>query len=323
MPKPTAKKTAAPEAPEPDSLQAHLIRFGEWQRVRNLSNVTIDGRHKRLRIFLEWAQVRSITQPHQVTRKLLEAYQRHLYHRRQRNGRPLSPKTQAGHLTALRAFFKWLVRDNVLQTNPAAELELPRLGRPLPTIGFTLEEVERIFDQPDLSDVIGLRDRAILEVLYSTGIRRTELIGLGTHDLDVDRGVLRIRHGKGNRDRYVAIGNRAVDWVSRYRVDARPELVVAPDDGTLFLSNLGGPFSNNHLSALVRGYIEAAGIDKKGACHLFRHTLATHMLENDVDVRLVQEQLGHAELSTTAIYTRVSIKALKAAHERCHERSRE
>jgi integrase/recombinase XerD len=180
---------------------------------------------------------------------------------------------------------------------------------------------------PDVREPMGLRDRAILEVLYSTGMRRKELAGLKLFDLDAERGTIMIRQGKGKKDRMVPVGERALAWVGKYLADARPRLVQEPDDlsavprqagGTLFLTNLGEAFSPNRLTQMAREYVDAANLGKKGACHLFRHTCATLMLENGADVRFIQELLGHAELSTTQIYTQVSIRKLKEIHTATH-----
>ncbi len=149
-----------------------------------------------------------------------------------------------------------------------------------------------------------------------------EVIGLGLFDLDVERGTIMVRQGKGKKDRMIPIGERAVAWIDKYVTDVRPGLVVAPDDGVLFLTNTGDPFTPNRLTQLVRGYVDAAEIRKRGACHLFRHTMATIMLENGPDIRFIQEMLGHAELSTTQIYTQVSIKKLKEIHTASHPSAR-
>jgi integrase/recombinase XerD len=183
---------------------------------------------------------------------------------------------------------------------------------------LTEDEAEQILAQPDTSDAIGLRDRAILEVLYSTGIRRMEVMGLSVWDLDGERGTLMVRQGKGKKDRMVPIGVRAITWVEAYQSDARPGLVVPPDSGTLFLTTMGEPLTPNRLTQLVRNYVKAAEVGKVGACHLFRHTMATLMLENGADIRFIQEMLGHVELSTTQIYTQVSIRKLKEIHTATH-----
>jgi integrase/recombinase XerD len=222
------------------------------------------------------------------------------------------------HLIPVRSFFKWLCRQNHLLSNPASDLELPRGEKRLPKHILTAGETERVLGVPNVSDVIGLRDRAILEVFYSTGMRRMELVGLKLHDLDAERGTVMVRQGKGKKDRMIPMGERAFAWVRRYVEDARPSLALTPDDGTVFLTNLGGPFEPGRLTQLVREYVDAAETGKRGSCHLFRHTMATLMLENGADVRFIQQQLGHAELSTTQIYTQVSIRMLKQVHTATH-----
>jgi integrase/recombinase XerD len=195
---------------------------------------------------------------------------------------------------------------------------LPRLERRLPRHVLTAEEVEQVLLGPHLGDGIGVRDRAILEVFYSTGIRRMELVNLSVWDLDQERGTLMVRQGKGKKDRMVPIADRAIAWIERYLRQVRPSLVMPPDEGTLFLTNLGESLTPSRLTQLVREYVNGAELEKHGACHLFRHTMATLMLEGGADIRYIQEMLGHVELSTTQIYTQVSIKKLKAVHELTH-----
>jgi integrase/recombinase XerD len=158
----------------------------------------------------------------------------------------------------------------------------------------------------------------MLEVLYSTGMRRMELIHLTLFDIDAERGTVMIRQGKGKKDRMIPIGERAIAWVDKYRDDVRTGLSTGADEGTLFLTHLGEAFAPNRLTQMVRDYIAAADIGKTGSCHLFRHTMATLMLENGADIRYIQAMLGHAELSTTQIYTQVSIRQLKAIHTATH-----
>jgi len=158
--------------------------------------------------------------------------------------------------------------------------------------------------ETEIGDALGVRDRAILETLYSTGMRRSELIGLKLYDLDTERGTIMVRQGKGKKDRMIPIGERAVAWIEKYLADVRPELVVDPAEGILFLTNLGQAFTPNRPTQLVRQYVIAAELGKTGACHLFRHTMATLMLEHGADIRFIQAMLGHAELTTTQIYTR-------------------
>jgi len=169
---------------------------------------------------------------------------------------------------------------------------------------------------------LGIRDRAIIETLYSTGIRRAELIHLKLYDIDTRNGTLMVREGKGKKDRMVPLGQRACLWIDKYTDEVRPGLVVEPDDGWLFLHEYGEAFHRNRLTDLVRKYIEQAGIGKPGACHIFRHTMATLMLDNGADIRHIQMMLGHSQLSTTEIYTQVSIKKLKEVHTLTHPADR-
>src|SRR5208282_1611388 len=152
--------------------------------------------------------------------------------------------------------------------------------------------------------------------LYSTGMRRLELVRLTLWDLDLERATVAIRQGKGKKDRIIPLGDRAAAWVRKYLDES--QLAAEPDDKIVFLSNAGEPFSLDYLTEAVRGYVEAANIGKRGACHLFRHTMATLMLEGGADIRFIQAMLGHADLKTTQIYTQVSIRLLKQIHSATH-----
>jgi len=301
------------------SFAALLAAYADWLRVRNFAEATIGNREHYVGEFAKWCAERSITHPAEVTKPLLERYQRWLFQYRQKNGKPLTFPSQLQPLIPLRGFFKWLGRNNHILANPAADLELPRGEKRLPKHILTAGEAERVLALPDLGEPLGLRDRAILEVLYSTGMRRMEVAGLKLYDLDEDRGTVMIRQGKGKKDRMVPMGSRAFAWVARYLDEARPKLAPGSgDDGTVFLTNLGTPFEPGRLTQLVRDYIDAAETGKRGSCHLFRHTCATLMLEGGADIRFIQQLLGHAELSTTQIYTQVSIRMLKEVHTRTH-----
>ena len=176
---------------------------------------------------------------------------------------------------------------------------------------------QTIINQPDIETPMGLRGRAILETLYSTGIRRAELIHLKLYDVDLERGSLMVRGGKGGKDRLVPIGERACAWIRRYLNEVRPLLMIELDHGMLFVTDYGEAFEKNRLSDMVKKYVRHAGFTS-GACHLFRHAMATHMLENGADIRYIQAMLGHSELSTTQIYTHVSITKLKEIHAATH-----
>jgi integrase/recombinase XerD len=230
----------------------------------------------------------------------------------------LSYHTQADHLFVVKGFFKWAARGNHVLYNPASELEMPRLPRRLPRHVLTRAEVESVLGACALGGVVAVRDRAILETFYSTGLRRSELANLKLYDLDAEAGCLWVREGKGKKDRVVPIGDRALLWTRRYVDELRAGLVIEPDEGFLFISDLGVQYRKNQLSDLAKKYLRAAGVDRPGACHLFRHACATHMLEGGADIRFIQALLGHADLSTTEVYTRVSVKKLKEVHSATH-----
>jgi integrase/recombinase XerD len=179
-------------------------------------------------------------------------------------------------------------------------------------------EAEQILAVPDLADPLGLRDRVMLELFYATGLRRSELAGLRVFDLDVERLTLAVRQGKGRKDRMIPTGERAAVWAARYLNDVRPKLALEPDDGVLFLTVDGTIFSPDRLTGLVSDYVKRSGVGKPGACHLFRHTMATLMLEGGADIRFIQQMLGHAELTSTQVYTHVSIGELKRVHATTH-----
>jgi integrase/recombinase XerD len=170
----------------------------------------------------------------------------------------------------------------------------------------------------DVAEPIGLRDRAILEVLYSTGIRRLETVQLKLYDLSLDRGLILVRQGKGKKDRYTPIGERAIAWLQKYIREARPQLAVEPDDRTVFLTAQGEPFHRDHLTWTVRERVVAAKLGKVGSCHLFRHTMATLMHEGGADIRYIQQMLGHEDIKTTQIYTQVAVRALQQIHAATH-----
>lgn len=303
---------------DPHGMAAALFGFTEWQRTKGYSERTIENRTRHMTTFILWCEERGVVRPIEVTRPVLERYQRWLYHYRKKDGEPLSFRSQHQRLSCLRAFFRYLTRHNLILYNPASELELPKLERRLPKHVLTAGEAERVLNQADVRLPLGIRDRAILETLYSTGMRRSEVVGLKLYDLDGERGTIMVRQGKGKKDRMIPIGERAIAWVTKYVRDVRPDLVADPTETALFLTALGEPFTPNRLTRVVREYVVAAELGKEGACHIFRHTMATLMLEHGADIRFIQAMLGHAELSTTQIYTQVSIRQLKEIHTRTH-----
>lgn len=305
-------------AADPDSIWNHMQRFTRWAVERNYSHHTIEGRERTLRTFAAWCAERGLIRPQEITKPILERWQRHLFLYRKADGEPLTARSQIAHTMPLKAFFRWLARENHILYNPASELEMPRVGRRLPRNVMTVAEAEKVLGVPDVATPLGVRDRAMLETLYSTGVRRQELINLNLYDLDQQRGVVMVREGKGKKDRVIPIGARALAWIDKYVEDVRPDLASGADDGTLFLSNVGQRLGAARLAEIVRESVVDSRIGKRGSCHMFRHTMATLMLENGADIRFIQAMLGHADLSSTEIYTQVSVKALKTVHTATH-----
>jgi integrase/recombinase XerD len=308
-------------------FRPYLIDFIDWMGAMHYSAHTVKNRRIELGYFIDWCEERSVSRPDEVTRALLERYRQHVFHYRRRdNGTPLSFQTQHKRLISVRMFFQWLARQYHLLFNPASELELPRTEQRLPRHVLNVAEVEQVINAIDIDEPTGLgvRDRAMLEALYSTGMRRGELVALRIDDVDLREGTVFIRLGKGKKDRMVPIGERACAWIEKYLYTIRPHYLEGEEHGVLFLAKHGGAMDGKQLSGIVKKAIERAALERfkdthpNAACHLLRHACATHMLENGADIRYIQALLGHADLSTTEIYTRVSILKLKEVHEKTH-----
>lgn len=304
---------------EHNGIFPYLARYLEWGRaIKGVSGDTTRTRDASIRRFIDWCDERGLDDPQEITLPILERYQRHLFHYRKRNGEALGITAQESLLVSLKGFFKWLTRERYLPSNPASEMEIPRRPQRLPAAILEPDEIVRVFSQPDLGRPEGLRDRTMLEVLYATGMRRMELCNLSIYDLEHRRRTVTIRSGKGSKDRVVPLGERAHAWLVKYLDEAYPELVGPRHANHLFLTDFGEAFNRGLMGYQVRKLLDAAGIRKKGGCHLFRHACATHMLENGADIRYIQALLGHAELNTTQIYTRVNIDKLSEIHAATH-----
>lgn len=310
--------SAEPEALAHNALTRYQAAFHEWEAVVGYSPRTIAAQRHAIGRFIAWADERGLDKPQDITRPILERYQRHVYHHRKANGAPLTVSAQLGLVLPLQAWFKWLTKQNHILYNPAADLDLPTRPKALPKGLLSVGQVEDVLNGCDTTKLEGLRMRAMLEVLYSTGIRRFELAGLKLFDVDVERGALMVRQGKGAKDRLVPLGDRACAWVDKYLRELRPELATPGDDYRLFLDDDGRGFTAERIGDIVKRQLTAAGIEHPGACHLFRVACATHMLENGADIRFIQSLLGHAKLDTTQIYTQVSLAKLKEVHNATH-----
>lgn len=295
----------------------YYLKYFEAMRVRGFSETTLQKRESSLRRFIAWSDERSLGHPNQITKPILESYQRHLFYYRQDNDKPLSATTQCHYVSDIRQLFKWLTRENYLLYNPASELVLMKRAKPLPVV-LSLEEVDALMQQPDTNKSAGIRDRAILELFYSTGIRRSELCNLTLQSLSLSRKTLFVQQGKGNKGRLIPVGERALHWLSRYLNESRGQFLMDKDEDALFLSDYGSAFRDNKLGDKVKRFMSNAGIDVPGSCHLLRHAMATHMLENGADLRFIQAMLGHSDVSSTQIYTHVSIRMLQQVHAETH-----
>lgn len=318
------KKTARPDfirskVPiEHTGFYPYVLRYNESLGIRNYSLVTVQRRDSDLRRFIAWCDERSLEHPNQITKIILDAYQKHLYYYRQENGEPLTPTTRNHYISSIKMFFKWLAQENYLPYNPASEVIAPRPTASRLPLVLTPNQVESLLQQPALDTVYGVRDRAILEVFYATGIRRLELCRLTVSDVVIAQQLLYVRKGKNGKDRLLPLGQRAAYWLARYLNDARPQLLVDIREDTLFLNDYGARFADSKLGDRVKRFMENAGIHTEGSCHLLRHAMATHMLENGAELRYIQAMLGHADLKSTQIYTHVSIHKLQAIHAATH-----
>jgi len=296
-----------------------IHQFLQTMRMRNCSQRTVGSWRYILDRFVSWLSERSIDCLSDVTPEHMAAYRRSLFHyRNPKTGKPLKFDTQAHYLIPVRRWFDWMVVQAFIEVDPTSELELPKSENRLPTSVLTTTEVETLLNVPNVATPLGLRDRAILETFYSSAIRCGELVALDVYDINIEREVLTVRGGKGGKDRVVPIGRRALSWIEKWSTDIRPGLIGDSSGSALFLSKNGRRLGPNYVSNIVKRYLQSIGIAHRGACHLFRHTAVTLMMENGADLRSLQQFLGHARLNTTQIYTHVSIQRLQDVHRKTH-----
>lgn len=293
--------------------------------ARSWSGETIRAYRFRLERFGKYllenhASVRSLTD---ITSETVSDYQLFLCKKEKLRGGTLSASTQRAFLSALKSFFGFVLSEGLVLLDPTHALQMPKIGKRLPQGVLSSKEVRLLLRQPDLSTYIGLRDRAILETFYSTGLRNSELRNLNVADIDLDRGYVTVLKGKGNKDRVVPIGKAAVHFIKEHLTRARPRMLRAEADPTLFISMQGGRLAPNTVQEIVHRYAKAAGFTKRVFPHGLRHTCATGMLKGKADIRYIQEMLGHGSLSSTEIYTHVEIGDLKRVHARAHPREKD
>lgn len=298
-----------------------LRRFTDYARAYRRSDSTIKGYLVELRRFLAFLEQRGLKEPHELTAADVEAYQVSLERWRKPDGETLSIHSKNQRMSSVRTFVKFLRRSGVLLTDPTADLVRPRPPQRLLPELPTEDEVLKLLEAPDVATPLGLRDRAMLEVLYSSAIRNGELRALELGDVDLARLQLRVRHGKGGRPRIVPLGEPAAAWVEEYLNNARAQLLGKKEHGILFVTCRGRPFvKSGNLSDIITAYGVAAKLEKHVTPHTLRHCCATHMLARKAGLRHLQELLGHATPSSTQIYTRVELSDLKEAHRLYHPR---
>lgn len=286
--------------------------------ARSQSSDTVRGKRSGLRKFYIWCLQRNIFFIDQIDLDLMDDYMEYLNaYRQARNNEPLGDAQKRNLLTFVKTFIQYMHRKGKLDSNPLMSIELPSRGFQVPKALYSVEEIERILDQPLLFGIKGYRDRVVLETFFATGIRRGELIKLNLDDIDFTAKIVRI-NGKGKRQRLVPISDRGLEWLAFYISKIRPMFAFIGSGSALFLANNGKRYKPGKLSDMASQYVKLAGIDRAGACHLYRHSTGSEMLENDADLRHVQEILGHASILTTQIYTHVSRKKLNAVYQKSH-----
>jgi integrase/recombinase XerD len=276
-----------------------------------LSDNTIEAYRRDLLAFSAWLREFD-TDLVAATRNDILRYQSF----RMREGRKV--RSEARLLSSLRRFYRYLCREDVRDSDPTSLIESPRLGRPLPS-SLTEEDVENLLMQPDSIDPLGLRDRTMLEVLYATGLRVSELVSLQLEQVNLRQGVIRCI-GKGNKERLVPLGEVALDWLQKYMWESRPALLNGKVTDDMFPTRRGKAMTRQAFWYLIKRYAQQASIDKELSPHTLRHAFATHLLNHGADLRVVQLLLGHSDLSTTQIYTHVAKERLKSLHAEHHPR---
>lgn len=300
--------------------EAWQQRFTDYLRSYNRSEATISSHMVTVRQFLRFLVERGLTDLHELQKSDVEAYQVSLERVLTHKGTPLTISSKNGKISIVRSFIKFLRRTHVLMTDPGRDLVLPRPPKTILPELPTEEHILKLLETPDVSTPLGLRDRAILELFYSSALRNSELRLLKVGDVDFGRLQVRVYRGKGGRGRVVPMGETAAVWVEEYLTKARAALLGEKEHGFLFVSYRGRPLQVNRMGELVVRVAEAAKLPMRITPHVLRHCCATHMLRNGVRFRHLQEFLGHVSPSSTQIYTRVELSDLKEAHRAHHPR---
>ena len=277
-----------------------------------LSRNTLESYRRDLRIFSAWLSANHGKTLLQAQRMDLLDYLGYKFKSKAR------PRSAARLLSSLKRFYRFLLRENRIQADPTLQVESPKLPRGLPKI-LSEEDVDSLLAAPNVETHIGLRDKSMLETLYASGLRVTELVEMKLNQLSLDMGVVRVV-GKGSKERLVPVGEEALTWIRRYMDNARPEILAGRQADALFITSRGGSMTRQAFWYLIRRYADRAGMRSGISPHTLRHAFATHLLNHGADLRVVQMLLGHADISTTQIYTHVARERLKQLHAKHHPR---
>ncbi|MCU7493949.1 MAG: site-specific tyrosine recombinase XerD [Ignavibacteria bacterium] len=282
---------------------------------KNLSENTITGYRNDLMNLVNFASDRGIEDESSIDYRLISDFYKML------SDMGVAGTTSARYLSSHKGYFEYLLSNGYIERNPVEKIMSPKLSRKLPQV-LTFNEVEKILSQPTTDTPLGIRDKALLEVLYASGLRVSESIGLHLQDLFLTEEVIRV-FGKGSKERLVPIGSSAIEWINVYLMRSRPLLEKkGKSQNVLFLNNRGSKLSRMGVWKIVDRYTREAGVLKEVHPHTFRHSFATHLLEGGADLRAVQEMLGHADISTTQIYTHIDREYIKQVHRDCHPRGK-
>ena len=290
-----------------------LMDYLHYLKVeRGLSENTINSYGIDLKLFLEYLRENEIPSFKQVNKEVIVNYMQSEKNNNKANSSILRS------VSSLRKFFQYLAQEKIIEKDPMLLIDTPKKKQHLPQV-LTKEEVEKLLRSPNTGQVLGLRDRAMLELMYATGLRISEIINLKLEDLHLTMGTLQTL-GKGHKERIVPVGDEAIKWVNRYLEEARPKLLKQKRSNYLFLNFHGNNLTRQGVWKNLKAEVRKAGIQKNITPHTLRHSFATHILENGADLRIVQELLGHSNISTTQIYTHIQDKRLTSVYDRCFQK---
>ena len=302
-----------------DKLEKWKRKFEEHLLLRGFAVRTSQSYVAELGPLFKFLTGQGVTKLSEVNRDCLESYRRHLYYWRFR-GKRLAMSSQSNRISAVKAFFAYLTEAQFLLLDPAQSLKIPKKSETLPRELLSEEETEKLLLQPDITTVLGVRDRALLELLYGTGIRNTELRELELNGVDLSRCELFVARGKGNKSRRLPLAEETAAWLESYMLQARPKLAQASSGSIFFLTSTGNGLHRGQLIKIVRSLAQSAGLEKKVTPHVLRHCCATHMLRRGAGVRHLQVLLGHADINATQRYLKVEVGDLRRVVTQYHPR---